>query len=490
MRRNPTRFLFSLFCALVLAGCAGVQLPSTTPAGTCEAWLGQLDALVDSAGVRDAEAHRPAGFAYLRSNRLLASFAGEASGNEKFRDWIDALRALDQQAREVEIANLPAASMGVLEVAGKAAAFARALQCGNNLAALISAESDVAKQLRRDVQVPDSYSTAARAVGLYAISSIPFFAGVSRWQQETEIEFWRIAALGVQPNSVTYQPSQRVANITEATSLVQRAKRNSLGIPQFDKRQQQDILAAFAPVFEIETLGDDDRPGTLVWKNNRDIAVETQHARVYQRLAYTRFNGEVLPQLVYTIWFSRRPKNSAIDLLGGELDGVTVRITLDRAGRPLLADSIHACGCYQMFFPDARLRVRPTPEARSEWAFVPALLPAGVATSPLLVRLAARTHYVTGIDVATKPDGTKYELIDEQVLRKLPAADGTTRSIFGGDGLIAGSERAERFLFWPMGIASAGAMRQWGNHATAFVGRRHFDDADLLEKRFEIVAGN
>jgi hypothetical protein len=35
-----------------------------------------------------------------------------------------------------------------------------------------------------------------------------------------------------------------------------------------------------------------------------------------------------------------------------------------------------------------------------------------------------------------------------------------------------------------MGIASAGAMRQWGHHATAFVGRRHFDDADLLARRF------
>jgi hypothetical protein len=35
-----------------------------------------------------------------------------------------------------------------------------------------------------------------------------------------------------------------------------------------------------------------------------------------------------------------------------------------------------------------------------------------------------------------------------------------------------------------MGIESAGAMRQWGRQATAFVGRRHFDDADLFEKRF------
>ena len=34
------------------------------------------------------------------------------------------------------------------------------------------------------------------------------------------------------------------------------------------------------------------------------------------------------------------------------------------------------------------------------------------------------------------------------------------------------------------GIVSAGAMRQWGRHATAFVGRRHFDDADLFERRF------
>ena len=58
--------------------------------------------------------------------------------------------------------------------------------------------------------------------------------------------------------------------------------------------------------------------------------------------------------------------------------------------------------------------------------------------------------------------------------------------MFGPDGLVAGTERGERFLFWPMGIRSAGAMRQWGRHATAFVGRRHFDDADLIERRFEL----
>jgi hypothetical protein len=61
---------------------------------------------------------------------------------------------------------------------------------------------------------------------------------------------------------------------------------------------------------------------------------------------------------------------------------------------------------------------------------------------------------------------------------------GTRASAFGRDGLVPGTERAERFVFWPMGIASAGAMRQWGRQPTAFIGRRHFDDADLFEKRF------
>jgi hypothetical protein len=61
---------------------------------------------------------------------------------------------------------------------------------------------------------------------------------------------------------------------------------------------------------------------------------------------------------------------------------------------------------------------------------------------------------------------------------------GGTRSLFDARGRVPGSERAERWLFWPMGIPDAGSMRQWGRQPTAFVGRRHFDDADLLERRF------
>ncbi len=61
------------------------------------------------------------------------------------------------------------------------------------------------------------------------------------------------------------------------------------------------------------------------------------------------------------------------------------------------------------------------------------------------------------------------------------------RSVYDPQGLIPGSQRLERLLFWPMGIASAGQMRQWGRQATAFVGRRHFDDPLLLDRYFDRV---
>jgi hypothetical protein len=106
----------------------------------------------------------------------------------------------------------------------------------------------------------------------------------------------------------------------------------------------------------------------------------------------------------------------------------------------------------------------------------------------ITVRVATRTHYVVDVRVGSGADAARpYRIVDDDVLRALPRPDGGTRSAFGPNGIVPGSERAERFVFWPMGIDNAGAMRQWGRQATAFVGRRHFDDADLIERRFEIV---
>jgi hypothetical protein len=212
--------------------------------------------------------------------------------------------------------------------------------------------------------------------------------------------------------------------------------------------------------------------------------VDTEVPVVYRRLAHTRFGGRTLLQLVYTAWFPERPPESSTDILAGHLDGLVVRVTLDTDGRALAYDTIHPCGCYHMFFPTGLVRLVDAPNPREEWAFVPATLPVLEAGQRVAVRMASKNHYVVSVRPAEGAAGETYAFAEDDELRSLPLPGSGTRSLFGPDALVASSVRRERMLFWPMGIASAGTMRQWGRQPTAFVGRRHFDDADLFEKRF------
>ena len=187
---------------------------------------------------------------------------------------------------------------------------------------------------------------------------------------------------------------------------------------------------------------------------------------------------------MYTVWFSERPAQGANDLLSGALDGVVFRVTLAPDGVPVIYDTMHPCGCYHMFFTTPRAVPIPAPDDQTEWAFVPQKLRAMTFEDRLVVRVASRTHYVERVFRDQDDSLAHYALRPYDELRTLPRMRGGSQSVFGPDGMIAGTERGERYLFWPMGIANAGAMRQWGHHATAFVGRRHFDDADLLERRW------
>ena len=136
---------------------------------------------------------------------------------------------------------------------------------------------------------------------------------------------------------------------------------------------------------------------------------------------------------------------------------------------------------------------------------MPHSLPALTAQQRVLIRIAPTTHYIDRVSVVeTGKDTAKDTTLtlatqDYHSLRSLPLDQSATkilpappvagyRSVFSPQGFIDGTDRAERFLFWPMGIARAGSMRQWGHHATAFVGRRHFDDAALMQERFSFDA--
>ena len=259
-------------------------------------------------------------------------------------------------------------------------------------------------------------------------------------------------------------------------------------MPHWSAAEQEKLLATHAPVFEVETSGTFDRPGALVWRGAANLDVDASRPVVYQRIAFTRYGGQTLVQLVYTMWFSERPADHAFDMLAGKLDGLVWRVTLAPDGKPVLFDTMHPCGCFHMFLPTPSAAVLPAPNPADEWAFVPAALPQVSDGERIRLRLTTRSHYLTDASVllSGSPALRAYELVDESVLRSLPLPDGGFRSAYGSDALVPGTERPERMLFWPMGIPSAGAMRQWGSHATAFLGRRHFDDADLIEQRFRL----
>jgi hypothetical protein len=481
---------------VLVAGCTtidGSRIPEPEPlssnSGSCAVWFEQLDAAIDRAGVRDAGAYRIPGFPYLRVDRFSAAFRDQAVGDSGvFEAWVARLAALDTQAREYEIENLSPGFFPLGGIGDKAAAKAKTSVCAEQLIPEGLGSAGQRDRLIARAKVPDNYADWERVLGLYPLTSIPFSKGVEGWHREAVEMFMKAgaethAAAGI----VRYEPAGKPATERQVTAIFSHPKTDALGIPQFTGAERELLFQAYAPAYEIATTGNYDHFGPLSWRGGPAPAVDVARPVTYRRLEFTRFYGKILAQLVYTIWFPERPSGGATDLLAGRLDGVVFRVTLGTDGAPLVYDTMHPCGCYHMFFPTARVELLPAPEPAIEWAFVPLRLPALAAARRVVVRIESRTHYVVDVRPDAGVSGIEYQIDDDNSLRALPAAGYGTRSAFGPDGLVPGTERGERFLFWPMGIDNSGAMRQWGNHATAFIGRRHFDDSDLMERRFEVL---
>lgn len=483
------RAILGVTAILLAAGCATFddQLAShlRSPAlRECAQWFVALDERVDAAGVRDAQYARAKGFPYLRVDRLLASLRDRAAERpDTLAVLAQRMRALDYDARRYEVGNLPDSALQ----GTRAEVLEHAQDCGGRLLADDLLTAPGRKALVAAARVPDDYSNAMRVFGLYSLTRIPFTSGVRRFEDETRATF--AAEPQAADNRVRYAPPPgRPLSRAVVKGLLTRGQFDPLGQPLISGRELDALAATYAPSFDIAVVGDYDRFGALRWRRGEPApSVDASNPVVYSQAAYTRYGDTVLLQIVYTLWFSERPAASSLDILAGRLDGVVWRVTLAPDGEPIIHDSIHPCGCYHWFFPSPRARPRPPADEREEWAFAPQTLPRLAEGERPVVSIASATHFIEHVGVVSGPDSlVRYTLRRYEELRSLPRLDGSRRSVFGPDGFIAGSERGERLLYWPMGIPSAGAMRQWGRHATAFVGRRHFDDADLLERRFEL----
>ena len=476
--------------------CATIQSPQrdhlnsgNAKLAECAHWFAALDEVVARVGVTDIAARRVTGFPYLRIDRFLAAMKHYAqSDRQVYQAWVRQMRELDADGRRVEIANLPTTEIDDMAVGDRDEIIARSEDCAEILLAADSSNPATQAELYRRAFISDDYSNLKRTLGLYELTRLPFYAGVRAWQDRASQTF-ADARQGKPPAYPLLRyvpPDIPVYTRTEVGKILTRASKHPLGLAQLTDRERDRLFATYAPVFEIETSGNADRIGRLVWSSAETPQVDLTHAVVYRRLGYTRAEDRTLLQLIYTVWMPERPREGSLDLLGGDLDGIVWRVTLAPDGEPVLFDSIHPCGCYHMFFPTPRLQPLPAPQRVLEWSFTPTILPAIPETGRLRVVVQARTHYLRNVSHDESAKGGEYRFAEYNELRTLPLPGGDSRSIFGPDGLIEGTERDERFLFWPMGIASAGAMRQSGSQATAFVGRRHFDDADILAKRFRL----
>lgn len=463
-----------LLTLVLLAGCASRQYDSlpavAVETDTCTNTFEQWQEQVEGGNHFDAQTWSPAGFPYLRVNRLLASFPVDELSVPQRRGWLERAHELAVTAWHFE-----AASLG-----GNARNLLPELQhCGQAAIAELLESDSRWQQLQDASTVPDSYSTSSRVLGGY-----PAVAPVVRWRAgvvmgELMDEFGEYQF--EHPFHV-YEPEPVSADMDVAALLRRASARSQLGIPDFRSVERKELLQHYAPAWVVETAGSSDLPGRPGRGQNGDIQFRPEPA-VFSQVAYTRLNGQVLPQLVYTLWFPRRPAEGAFDIVAGELDGFVWRVTLGENGRPLIYDSMHPCGCYHTW-----VLAPGGLEPRGETGFwEEPLWIAGTAPETdqgVVLYLASGTHYLMGVATKRPEDEAETRRYSMEPYGHLRGPSFAGGRLFNREGMIAGTERLERYFLWPTGVPSPGAMRQWGHHATAFVGTRHFDDPGLLKRYF------
>lgn len=559
--RSRSSWLPALTALVLLAGCGSidpvpqpraiddartverVQRPAFTQGGRasntgpqyCRNLYQALERQVVARQVVDAGQQRMAGFPFLRSNRFLASFASDFEQDLKtqrarlgdeaaarkavldsapFAAWVEQLRGLDVKVRHFEIERLPDSALPLYHHEDRASLQADVERCSSVLASRLDAGQLPA--LLRQADVPDEYQRMLRALGAYPLTGIGVSSSIRNWEahQRQVFAVQRKSTFSGMAAFQRYQPTHLIEGIDarrQASSIMAKVRRDALGIPLFDEAQTRTLLKAFAPSYEVATVTDSDRIGRLHWIDLRGLIrdpnerfwldVDTNVPVVYQRMEFTRFGDQVLPQLVYTVWFNERPHESSNDLQAGRLDGLVWRVTLDTDGAPLIYDSIQPSGRYAMFFPTRRLMARARPsnvDELAEWRYSPIDVAiedwVGQAyPGALSLHVSSRTHQLVGIGATGEEWGSPvflnppYALLPEDSLRALPLPGGGHRSIYNQNGIVPDTERRSRLLLWTMGVSKMGSIRQPGRQPTALVGRRHFDDPRLIETRYQRV---
>lgn len=437
-----------------------MSLAARADTESCRNWLLEQQQALDDAHIHDAGSTAIEGFPHLRTSRWLALLQQEVTNEAQGDQW---LRLASEQAREHWQA--------VLSRLHGDGTWRETLDSCLQTLTDFSAFPGVP-----EVGVADSYSTAQRVFGVYAITKVLAQPSIRRYRDDMTGRFQR----SLRRPARYFMPQPFLGEPPPPSEL----QVNPLEIPNPGPGATQALFSYYAPILAVADNADHNQVGTLV-SHQQNVSLDSTAPSTYAWLSTTRYRGHNLLQVNYLYWFSERPAERRLDPYAGQLDGLIWRVTLKPDGHVLYYDSIHACGCYHKVYPVARgLAAAALPDAP---VFYNRLAP-NAKQQRVIVHLEPDTHYVVGLQRESQLQDEVprriYPFTDVNVLRALPAGDGTYVSLFNERGLVEGSERGERWFLWPLGVPSAGAMRQPGQHAIAFIGRRHFDDPELPAKIF------
>lgn len=492
---NMMRMLFGLI-GWVLVCCPAGAVYATLPDATehcqvCLDYYEQLDRMTRQARVRISPQFKVPGFPYLRTNRFLTAIGPKLASEAERRQWVERMMQLDLTARVKEIRNLPPKDRSRLRtqlapVFARVDLFKSLHDCARRLLAADRLQPDFYQAVRNALPQPTEYSLWRRILGVYPLASLPvrfLTLKVRRefapWFKQPWSELAQQGALKVYAPPASNEPFEQLAE-----ELFRDAPRDAMGLPLLTPAQQRQLFAALAPVIYQDTTTGLDRFGRVHWKGH-ELAIDTVQPVVYFYPSHAFYKRHAIVQLNYAFWYPARQGAAAPWIEWGQLDGLTIRISLDQHGWPLMVDTMNNCGCYHLLAPQRERIERQRSQTGRIDPFVPQWLPEHFPARRLAVSVLSGWHQVQQLSARKAPPGAEvYQLVPYDQLESLPRPAGQAASMFNESGLATGSGRVEPLLLFSMGIPAVGSMRQRGHHAIEFIGRAHFDEPDLLKRYF------
>lgn len=486
-------FLFIIFI-LTFHGCATTGQRQPTVIGErpqeYQQFFTELDQVVDEYMVREASDFQVSGFPYLRTNRFLAAMKDRVNGDSR-EIWVEWMRQLDLKARKKEVSNLPEDAVTELTnrlpiVSNRQELLAEVADYSEQTLAYDLRQTDFYEAVKSAVYITGEYSMTMRTFGLYPLATIPVAYATEK--QYNIFRDWHqtpLESLAVDGNITVFTPAiHPVYSEQDISAVFAPSRRNLFGLPNLADTEIKALVLAYAPVIQQDVTGTFDLFGKVKWKNGH-VKIVFQNPTVYYYITYSLFKGEPVIQLNYAFWYSGRWGENSPGIERGPLDGVTLRITFDPDGRPVMADIMNNCGCYYFYVPRKERVEKVLTSSDGLYPFVPTWLPDEFPRHRLSLRINSGWHQIQKVFAEEIPANTiTYEMLPYDVLEAVPHAGNGTESVFSPKGIMKDSSRIEPYIFFSMGIPKIGYMRQRGHHAIKLVGRAHFTDPDLFDNNF------